>query len=271
MLHAAPTRSAHRAAPEGLELFVRQAVSAARRPPTARRALREPQRPMQLLLSGLAAVIMLGICGLSGFFIVADERRGLDAEPVESPSASSPYAISSQEVDPEPLSLDEIFPVPQIKLVAGAEPYQVTMTHIDTDCEIATTGRLGRILAGHGCTQVVRAGMTAPYGGYEVTAGVFNLADEKGSAEVADQIRGLVQSGGGNFASMAAAPGLIPQDEPLSQIGWRERGHFLLYCVITRPDGSQVASDDPYARRITADLVDIYLSEEKLGARALDL
>jgi hypothetical protein len=70
---------------------------------------------------------------------------------------------------------------------------------------------------------------------------------------------------------MAVAPGLTPQAEPLSQIGWRQRGHYLVYCVITRPDGSQVEADDPYARRITADLVDTYLSEEKLGARALDL
>ena len=29
--------------------------------------------------------------------------------------------------------------------------------------------------------QVVRAGLTAPYGGYQVTAGVFNLADESGA------------------------------------------------------------------------------------------
>jgi hypothetical protein len=283
MPHAAPTRSAHRAAPEGLELLVRQAVTATgnlgrqavsvtgnglRRTTAARR---EPQRPMQLVLSGLAGVIMLSICGLSGFFIVADKQHGLDAGPAESPAASSPWAISSRQVDPEPLSLDEIFPTPQIKLVAGADPYRVTMTHIDTDCEIATTGGLGRILADHDCTQVVRAGMTAPYGGYEVTAGVFNLADEAGSAEVAGQLRDLVQGGSGTFASMAVAPGLTPQAEPLSRIGWRERGHYLVYCIITRPDGSQVESDDPYARRITADLVDTYLSDEKLGARALDL
>jgi len=228
---------------------------------------------MHLLLSALGALILLGIVGLSTFFVVAEQRRGAPAESAGAPPSASPVAISSRLADPRPLSLTEIYPDSEIKLSAGAEPYRLSMTHIDTDCDIATTGTLGQILAEHGCTQVVRAEMIAPYGGYGVTAGIFNLADECGAAQVGGQLSGLVRSGGGTFGTMAAGsmPGSDPQAEPQSQVGWRERGHYLVFCVITRPDGNPVGADDQYARQITTDLLGTYLSEEKLGARALDL
>ena len=276
MLHGSPTRPAHRAAPEGLSLLLRQTVAATaghhRHPATRapQRALPEPQRAGQRLLSGLAALIVLSICGLVGFFIVADERRGY-AEPVGEPSTSS-WAISSRAVDPSPLSLDEVFPGPEIQLVSGTEPYRVTMTHIDTDCEIATTGALGQVLGEQDCSQVVRAGMTAPYGGYEVTAGIFNLADEAAAGQVGRQVRELVETGEGSFAAMAAgaAPGADPLAASDAQVGWQERGHYLVYCVITRPDGQAVGPTDRHAERITVDLLETYLGEEKIGARSLD-
>jgi hypothetical protein len=225
---------------------------------------------MQLIMTGLGVLIMTGICGLSGFFIVADERRG--AQAAGTPPASVPYGISSRQVDPRPLTLAEVFPDREIRLVEGAEPYRITMTHIDTDCDIATTGTLGAMLQERGCSQVVRAGMTAPYGGYEVTAGVFNLADADGAEQVARQIRQVVETGDGSFAAMAAgaAPGAAPKAEPLAQVGWHERGHYLVYCVITRPDGAAMAADDQYAARITVDLLDSYLAADIIGARTLD-
>jgi hypothetical protein len=274
MLHGSPTRPAHRAAPEGLAQLMRQTVAATglHRQPLGRaqrRAPREPQRAGQRLMTGLAGLIVLSICGLVAFFIVADERRG-HAQPAGEPPAS-PWAISSRDVDPQPLSLDEVFPGSEIQLVAGNEPYRVTMTHIDTDCEVATTGALGQVLTDQDCSQVVRARMTAPYGGYQVTAGIFNLADDVAAAEAGRQVRDLVETGGGSFATMAAgaAPGSDPRAAPDSQVGWHDRGHYLLYCVITRPDGRAIGADDRYAERITVDLLDSYLAEETIGARAL--
>ncbi|HEU4346278.1 MAG TPA: hypothetical protein VFR35_00695, partial [Actinoplanes sp.] len=204
-----------------------------------------------------------------GFFIVADERR-VHAES-QSPDEPAPWAISSRAVDPEPLRIDEIFPGTEISLISGEDPYRVTMTHVDSECEIATTGGLGRVLAEQDCTQVIRAGITAPYGGYLVTAGVFNLADEAGAAAAGQQVRELVESGGGTFATMSAGatPGSPPQTDSDAQIGWRGFGHYLVYCVIARPDGQAIAADDPYARRITADLLETYLAREKLAGRAL--
>jgi hypothetical protein len=225
---------------------------------------------VQLFMSGLGALILVGICGLSGFFIIADERREHSAEADRSTAANRD--ISSRAIDFAPLSLNEVFPAKEIRLASGPAPYTVSMTHIDTDCETATTGQLGEVLAGHGCTQVVRAGMTAPYGGYAVTAGIFNLADEAAAAHAGEQVRELVETGSGSFAAMVAgaAPGLDPRAQPLSQIGWQERGHYLLYCVISRPDRRLVEDEDPYAQRISADLLESYLDSEIIGGRTLE-
>jgi hypothetical protein len=236
-----------------------------------RRVPHEPQRTLQLLMSGLGALIMVGICGLSGFFIIADERRGL-ADDAAAPTPMTNRELASRALDPAPLSLNEVFPAKQIRLAPAPAPYTVSMTHIDTDCDVATIGALGAVLGGYGCSQVVRAGMTAPYAGYEVTAGIFNLADEAGATQVSDHVRTLVETGEGSFAAMAAsaAPGLEPKEQPLSQVGWQSSGHYLLYCVISRPDNGVVLDDDPNAQRISADLLEQYLDSEIIGARRLD-
>jgi hypothetical protein len=291
MLHGSPTRPAHRAGPVGLNLLVRPTVAPStgqhRQPDTrslrqpwatpnrlprvpqftGRRALREPERAPQRLMSGLAGLIVLSICGLVTFFIVAD-RGPVHADQSGGPAV--PWAISARSIDPEPLSLDEIFPGAEIRPVPGAEPYRVTMTHIDTDCHLATTGSLGLLLDDHGCSQVVRAAMTAPHGGHHVTAGIFNLADETGAAQVSSEVRTLVETGGGSFAAMAAGamPGAAPQSVPDSQVGWQARGHYLAYCVIARADGKPVPDADLDAERITVELLETYLSGEKIGARA---
>ena len=65
---------------------------------------------MRFVMTGIAATIMLGVCGLSTFFIVVDERRGRDV----STAAVAPARlvdqrdISSRVVDPEPPLLRRI-------------------------------------------------------------------------------------------------------------------------------------------------------------------
>ncbi|MEV6634190.1 hypothetical protein AB0M54_25915 [Actinoplanes sp. NPDC051470] len=279
MLHASASRATHRrmATPGGLTVLVRSVVAPTpglhRQPSVRPWALREPQRAMHLLMTGLGALIMLSICGLSSFFVIADERRGLGAADTGTMAAESPYSISSRNLDPEPLSMAEVFSGSTVQMKAGDAPYRVEMTHIDNVCETATTGAVGRLIHDAGCTQVVRASLTAPYGGYQVTAGVFNLTDATSAARTADQVRALVESGDGSFAALAAgaAPGSDPQARPDSQVGWHDRGHYLVYCVISRPDNTPIAPDDRYAGQITADLLETYLAGEVIGARALNL
>ncbi|GIM92678.1 hypothetical protein [Paractinoplanes toevensis] len=274
MLYGTPPRYEHRSAARGgLALFVRgmggmgtgqhrPAPRTGRRP--RRRAQREPERTAQFLVRGLAALILLGLVAMTAFFALAGGRRpGIEA-------ATDPYQaglLASRSVDTAPLTVEEVFPDQREVLPPAARPYRISLTHTDADCRTATTGELGALLVAHGCSQVVRAGLTAPYAGYEVTAGLFNLADAGGAGNVDEQLRQMVETGDGNFATLPAAR-TDPDALPTSQVGWRTRGHYLLYCVITRSDGTLVTSDDPVAVQITGDLVDAYLGTTVLGRRA---
>ncbi|MGX6602820.1 hypothetical protein ACWKSP_11865 [Micromonosporaceae bacterium Da 78-11] len=237
-------------------------------PPRSRRRRppREPQTP-HLLIRGLAMLIVLGVTGMIGFLIVADARRGHSAEAGTNPLPGN-ERLSSRTVDPAPLRLAEVFPDNRPVQPPGTAPYLLGMTHIDTECRIATTGALGDLLEQYGCNQVVRAELSAPYGNYQVTTGLFNLADAGGATEVDDQVRRLVETGDGGFAAtVASRPGTDPASPAGTQVGWHASGHYLLYSVVTRPNGEVVNSDDPNVARITADLVDGYLAESVLGHR----
>jgi hypothetical protein len=226
---------------------------------------------MHLLMSALGAVIMLSICGLGGFFIIADERRGNGAQAAEvSTAVLQPVPtrdIASRKADPQPLSTSEVFPGTEIYVPGGAAPYRVQSTHVDSDCHVATTGRLGELLDGYGCSQFVRATLSAPTDGYVVTTGIFNLADERGATAVHDKIKPLVDSGTGSFAGMAAGPGTEPVELPSAQVGWHVRGHYLVYCVIARPDGQIIRDDDPHAERILIDMIGSHLRDGVIARR----
>jgi hypothetical protein len=265
MLNTLAPPAAHRAPSGGSPVRAWQGPDATghHRQPSPRH---EPQRTMQALMRGLGALIVLGICGLTGFFIVADERRGHDDATTATRPPEDNLSIRARAFDPRPLTLDEVFPTGEIRLAPGTSPYRVGVLHIDSDCRIATTGQVGTVLDAYGCNQVVRADVTAPYGGYQVTAGLFNLADAAGADRAGDEIQRLVEAGGGTFAAMAAGDFGSP---PPVQVGWRGNGHYLVYCVIARPDGQLVRDDDPYAERIIRDLVESYLGDQVIGQRAL--
>ena len=271
MRYGTPSRPAHRATADGGLVLLVRGVGQHRpavAPPLARLRPRphrprtrpqrhaarprrvpfEPQRVVHLLTQGIAALILLGLTGMIGFLVLADRQA---REPV---TTLAPDLLGSRASDPAPLGLRELFPDDRQVRPAGADgPYRIAAHGVETDCARATTGELGAVLREHGCSQVVRAGLTAPYGGYRVTAGVFNLADAAGAAQVDDLLRPLVEGGDGGFATLPAA------DPAVAQMGWHVRGHFLLYCVISRPDGALLTADDPYAPRITAELVDGHL------------
>jgi hypothetical protein len=237
MLYGTPSRAAHRATDDGLGQLIR---GGQHRQPG--RISIEPERAADRLARGLAAMIVLGVAVMIGFLVVTDESRGA---PVTTPAA----------ID-GPLSLAQVFPEPES--VPGTE-YRIVVTHIDADCSSATVGRLSALLSSYGCSQVVRAAMNAPRGDYQVTAGIFTLRDPTAADEAGAALRTLVETGDGGFSSMVG--GLV------GQTAWHARGPYLLYCVVTRPGGALVTPDDPEAARITAEIVDGYLSESVLTRR----
>ncbi|GGN26870.1 hypothetical protein FHR83_005118 [Actinoplanes campanulatus] len=229
------------------------APSRHRRPARSQRhAWREPYRTAHLLTRGLAALIVLGICVMLGVLFVADER---DTTPRRLAAAEIDQLIASRAVDPEPLTEAEVFP-------SGSTAFGVQETGLTADCTVAVTGALRFTLQRYGCSQAVRAALTVPYADYRVTAGMLNLSDATGATAVGDQVRSLVESGDGGFAQMSGeATGAG------TPVVWRTRGHYLMYCVITGPDGALVPADEPQLDQLTHDLLDVYLSETVLSRR----
>lgn len=211
---------------------------------------------------------MLAVCGLGSFLILADERRGREADTDPTPVAL-PRDIGSRVVDPEPLTVPEVFPGEELLPDPQQPPYQVLRTEETPDCRTAVTGEIGRLLTDLGCDQVVRATVRSPNGAYLATAGVFNLADAAGADRAHREIKPLVGETRNRFQGMAAGAGTEPVVLAPAQLGWHVRGHFLVYCVIARADGEPVADDDPNARRILFDLIERHLRGEVLGRRTI--
>lgn len=223
---------------------------------------------MQLLMSGLGALIMMGVCGLSAFFVVVDERHARSSPRATPPAAAVVRDVSSRARNARPLTTTEVFPQPRIAMVPGASPYRLRMRDGDDDCAAASTGRMAELLTRSGCSQVVRGTLIAPVQGYPVTAGVFNLPDSDAARSVARQVGDLVDAGEGSFTGMAVDDATRPVESSATQVSWHTRGHYLIYCVVARPDGRIVRDDDPFAQRIVFDLVESYLPGTVLGRTA---
>ncbi|WP_091555380.1 hypothetical protein [Micromonospora pattaloongensis] len=254
------------------------AVAAARPPVTppagtgvpAPVPLDEHKRRWQLLIGSLGALMLLAVCGLSSFLIVADERKGREARAAGAKAAPTavPRDISSRAADTAPLSAQEVFPTREIVIKANEAPYRVLKTQATRNCKAATSGEISDLLAELGCSQVVRGTLRSPNGGYLVTTGVFNLEDVAGAEWAHEKIKPLVDAEKGRFQGMVAGAGTDAVALSSAQVGWHVRGHYLVYCVVARADGKPVADADPFARQILFDMIEVHLRGNVLGKRA---
>ena len=252
--------AAHRAPDPRSRLFPAALLRAGRHSPAPLlRAGRHTLHPLcavqqapQLVLSGLAAMIIAAIVGLVCFVVVAEHRRAPAVR--QSSAQAAPPGLASRAVDPEPLTQREVFPAADIR----PGPYRVAVTNRDRDCATAVGGELGPMLRDLGCSQVVRAAAVAPYGDYRVTLGIFDLPDADGAHAASEHAGALVDRGRNIFAALGAPPG---------QASWQPWGHYLLYCVVSRPDGGVVGDDDPHAPRIAVEVLEGYFVRTVLSER----
>lgn len=210
----------------------------------------------------LAALVLIAVCGSGAYFLLIDERHGPAgaARTAATSPKPSPRDISSQQKDPAPLTEKEVFPAATIVVDPNRPPYQVVKTQLLGDCKTAATDQLVKVLANADCTQVVRATMKSPTGGFIVTAGVFNLRDENAASQVHDAVKPTVDAQKGRFIGFAAGNGTDVIVRSATELGWDTRGHFLMYCVIARADGKAFGTADQDAtRQIINDLVTGYL------------
>jgi hypothetical protein len=222
-------------------------------------ATHEKKRTWQLVIGGLSAVVLLAVCGLGSYFMVADERQGLAARDSAAEPTTLARDISGRIVDPVPLTEAEVFPGRQIVIDSKEPAYQVLKTQAATDCTTAATGEINGLLAELGCNQVIRGTLRSPTGGYLVTAGLFNLADAAGASWAHEKIKPIVDGGKGRFQGLAAGKGTEAVALASAQAGWHVRGHFLVYCVIAKTDGTAIGDNDPYAQQILYDMIELHL------------
>jgi hypothetical protein len=221
-------------------------------------------------LASLGALVVLAVCSLSGYFIMADEQAGTAGQANGATPAVTAIArdITTREADPAPLTVQEVFPAKQVVIATGQPAYPVLRTQAG-DCKLAATDELSKKLADAGCSQVVRGTMKSPNGQYLVTGGVFNLASETAAEELHNLVKPLVDEKKGRFTGLSAGTGTDPIVLSSTHLGWDVRGHFLLYCVIARADGKEFAEGDPYARQIIFDIVELHLRGTVLDKRAV--
>jgi hypothetical protein len=223
------------------------------------------------MMSVIAVLVVVGACGVGTWFILKDEKNGPDSAKSSSASAPKKRDISSRAVDPKALTEAEVFPSNSIVAVPDEPPYVILATKASNDCKAAATEDLAKLLAGAGCTEVVRATMKSPNEEYLITAGIFNISSEQVAAQTFDGIKPIVDGQKGRFAGMSvgAGTGTDALVRAPTQLGWNYKGHFITYCVIARVDGNNFAQGDPYPNQITYDIVETYLDNGIIENRSV--
>ena len=235
-----------------------------RRPPTRPEVAPDRRLPASLwksILGGVVVVALLVIVGVGAFSLV---NRGKAAA---GPSTPPKHDISSQAVDPAPLTEAEVFPGPTVAASQTDTGYQVAKTEASTDCKVAAVGDLPATLASDGCTQVVRATMISTDKAFVVTAGLLNLRDQAGATAAEDAVKASVTGGKGRFNGLAAGGTTDVIAKVATQLGWDSRGHFLAYAVVARADGTTIAANDPTVAKIINTIIENYLKGTVLQAR----
>jgi hypothetical protein len=224
------------------------------------------------LMAALVGVLAVFItCGAFSYRLVQDELNGRDAQANNEPElpATVTRDISSQEVDPEPLTVDEVFPDEELVAKPDEPPYTVLETEDTEDCGVAAADEMAALFEDLGCSQVVRATLRSPTEDYLITGGIVNLATEADAEQAYDQIKSLIEDGTGRFVGLLAGDGTesIVLSETVAI--WDFRGHYLMYTLIARADGEEFRdADNRYADLIGWDIIEVHLRGTVLEQRA---
>jgi hypothetical protein len=221
-------------------------------------------------VAALGVVLVFATCGAFSYRLVQDELDGRNAQAdIGDPDATVPRDISSREVDPEPLTVEEVFPDDEIVINPAEPPYRVLTTEQSEDCGVAAADDLAALLDELGCSQVVRATLRSPTEAYLITGGVLNLATEDGADRAYGDIKPLIEDGSGRFLGLLAGEGTEPIVLSETVAIWDFRGHYLMYTLIARADGEEFSqADNRYADLIGWDVIEVHLRGTVLEQRA---
>jgi hypothetical protein len=225
-------------------------------------------RRWQLALAVLGALVLVTVCGIGSFLIMEDERQVADAQPAEPAPTAVARDIGTRAADPAPLTAKEVFPTAKITIPGTPEAYQVIKTQATKDCRVAADAELRKLILSLKCSQVVRATLRSPTKEYLITGGVLNLETAAGAQQARDEMQSMVDQNAGRFLGLLAGEETEPLALSATHVGWDTRGHYLIYCLIARADGKDFADNDPYARQILYDVVELHLRNTILEKRA---
>jgi hypothetical protein len=233
------------------------------RPRRARPPEKAGTRPLLTVLGCLAVAALLGVLGTGGYLALSGSRSGTGSS--SGGPATTGHDLTSQRGDPAPLTVSEVFPGATV--TAAGRVYPLLKSQGSADCRVAVVGNLADLLSAAGCTQVVRGTLTSPDKAYVLTAGIANLRDEAGARQAADGIQASVSATKGRLTGYPAGGTSDVIARSPTRLGWDVRGHFLVYCVIAKVDGTPIA-DQATVRPLIDDLVEKYLKGTVLQARS---
>ncbi|QKW16264.1 hypothetical protein [Verrucosispora sp. NA02020] len=231
-------------------------------------------RTWQVLIGGAAALVLLGLCGLTaGALMDGGQLIGQQAAPTSEPqntqdTEDAASDLDSRDTDSAPLTAREVFPASTLTIDGSTAGYEVLRTQSSASCAVAATGEVAESLTLLGCNQVVRATLRTPDGEHLVTTGLFNLTDRSSAERARDRIRQALDARQGRFRGMSAGDGTDVVTSAPARVGWQVRGHYLAYAVVTRTDGAVVRSADTTVREILFDMLEMHLNRDVLERRA---
>ncbi|GGS53502.1 hypothetical protein GCM10010156_10200 [Planobispora rosea] len=164
----------------------------------------------------VAAVVLVAAGAAASWWLTGGEEAPRAATFRGEPTTGHYVPIATRDLDPEPLTVAEVFPAESV--ASGGVTLQRRGTETLTDCAEAVWGSAEAAVAG--CTQVLRAHYATRDGRISGQFLIFNLAD----SAAADRLVAALRSGG----FVRSAPG-TPEgfDASRSRAQARALGHYV--------------------------------------------
>jgi hypothetical protein len=228
-----------------------------------------PRRRGRVAVAVLASLAVLAALGFAGVTLLRHRSSTANAGATSATKPSiNTAAITDRTVDPTLLTTAEVFGAGTIASKAPAGTYRIIRSQSDASCGTAATAAISTLLASLGCNQAVRATMLSPDQAYVITAGVLNLPNTASATKVAGSLQSDITKGTGRLNGLDAGGTTTVITSAQAQVAWDTRGHYLVYSIIALTSGKAIAASDKQVPAIITDVVENYLGDKVLGARA---
>lgn len=168
--------------------------------------------------------------------------------------------VSHRDDNPDPITVDELFPTEELAYDSADTEYQVLVTEESDDCAEAAFDGVADSVDDVDCSQVVRATVVDADEMYVATIGVMNLLDDSEATDLRDGVEDDDVDGG--FTALRDDDVGTELGRTLTVLGHNTYGHYFLYAVVGQVDGEEPDSEDPQLRAVVDDVVDGWLVDQ---------